>query len=163
MITNTAAAPDSTFMQSLISSFLFTPGKRSFFKMGFTINDASLTTFQAGLVIADTTPLDATQGVYFQKASGSTALDVYCRKDATTGSTSALGVATLTTQATTIGFAYDGKGEVSFFVNDIKVRSLVASTAFLPTSVLNASFGVGNGAAVAKTLTVDYVFAAEER
>ena len=63
----------------------------------------------------------------------------------------------------TFGFAYDGKEEVKFYFNDVHVGSLVASAAFLPDAALAISVGLGNGEAVAKTMTVDYLFAAQER
>jgi hypothetical protein len=41
--------------------------------------------------------------------------------------------------------------------------SLSASSTYLPDTELTVSFGIQNGEAVAKTMTVDYIFAAKER
>lgn len=163
LLTNAAADDNSIFVQNTVASFLMEASKKAFFKARFRVSDAVQSDLQLGLILTDTTPLDATDGIYFQKDDGDAQLDVYVRKDATTGSTSQLNVATVVSNTfMTVGFYYDGRGETSFFVDDRKVASL-ASAAFLPDAVLALSFGVQNGEAVAKTMTVDYIFAAKER
>lgn len=164
LVTNAAADNDSSFQQNLVASFLMEAGKRAFFKARFKVSDATQSDFQIGLIVTDTTPMDATDGIYFQKDDGDAQLDVYVRKNATTGSTSTTNVATVVSDTfLVVGFEYDGKTTCSFFVNDVKVSSLDASSTYLPDTTLAVSFGVQNGEAVAKTMTVDYIFAAKER
>lgn len=164
LVTNAAADNDASFQQLTTATFLMEAGKRAFFKCRFKVSDATQSDVQVGLILTDTTPLDATDGIYFQKDDGDAQIDIYVRKDATTGSTSATNVGTLVSDTfIVLGWAYDGKGTTKFFINDAHVSSLDSSSSFLPDAVLNVSFGIVNGEAVAKTMTVDYIFAAKER
>lgn len=164
LVTNAAADNDSSFQQNSVASFLMESGKRAVFQARFKVSDATQSDFQIGLIVTDTTPMDATDGIYFQKDDGDAQLDVYVRKDATTGSTSATNVATVVSDTyLVVGFEYNGKDEVKFFVNNVHVSSLSASSTYLPDAALAVSFGVQNGEAVAKTMTLDYILAAKER
>lgn len=164
LLTNAAADDNSVFLQNSVATFLMEAGKKAFFKARFKVSDATQSDLQIGLIITDTTPLDATDGIYFMKDDGDAQLDIYVRKDATTGSTSATNVATVVSDTfMTVGFEYDGKTECKFFVNDVQVSTLSASSTYLPDAALAVSFGVQNGEAVAKTMTVDYILAAKER
>lgn len=164
LLTNAAADDNSIFMQNTVATFLMEAGKPAFFKARFKVSDATQSDLQIGLIVTDTTPLDATDGIYFMKDDGDAQLDFYCRKNATTGSTSATNIATVVSDTfMTVGWYYDGKASVSAFVNDNQVATLVASSTYLPDAALAMSFGVQNGEAVAKTLTCDYIFAAKQR
>ena len=162
-VTNSAGIADSNFLQRTVAAFAPVAGKRAFFKVRMKLSDASLTTFQAGLVIQDTTPLDATDGIYFQKASGSAVITAYVRKNATTGSTSVAVGSFVADTFVTLAWHYNAANVVELFVNDAKVGSLDASSTYLPDTPLALSFGVGNGEAVAKVGTFDYIMAAIER
>ncbi len=141
-----------------------TAGKPTWFKARFKVNDATQSDFVIGLQVTDTTPLDATDGIYFQKDDGDAFLDVYCRKNATTGSTSATAIATVVDDTyMTVGWYYDGKASVYYFVNDVMLGKLDGSATFLPDAILTVSFGVQNGEAVIKTMSVDYILAARVR
>jgi hypothetical protein len=164
LLTMAATDDSSSFLQLKTATFQPTANKRLFFKARFKVSDATQSDLQLGLIITDTTPLDATDGIYFQKDDGDTQLDVYVRKDATTGSTSISNVATVADDTfMTLGFEYDGVQTVLAFVNGVVVGRLDASSTYLPDTLLNVSFGVQNGEAVAKTMTMDYIFAAQER
>ena len=164
LITNTAADNDLVALQKTPAAFSFTAGKKLFFRCRFKVSDATQSDLVFGLQVVDTTPLDVTDGVYFLKADGSTAVSVICRKNATTGSTSASSIATLADDTfITLGFYYDGEGKVAYEVNGAVVGSLDASSAYLPDTTCTVSFALQNGEAVAKTMTVDFVFVAKER
>lgn len=164
LLTNAAADDNSVFTQKGVGSFLMEAGKRAFFRARFKVSDATQSDFVMGLQIVDTTPLDATDGIYFMKDDGDAQLDVYCRKDATTGSTSATNIATVVTDTfLTVAWYYDGKSTLTYYVNDAALGSLSATSSFLPDATLTLSWGIQNGEAVAKTMTIDYVFAAKER
>lgn len=164
LLTCAAADDNSEFLQNTVASFLPTPGKKLFFKARLKVSDATQSDVQIGLVITDTTPLDATDGIYFMKDDGDAQIDIICRKNATTGSTTATNVGTLVSDTfITLAFMYDGKSKARFFINDRQVGILDASSTYLPDAALAVTISIQNGEAVAKTMTVDYLFAAQER
>jgi hypothetical protein len=164
LVTNAAADNDSSFQQNVVASFLMAAGKKAFFKCRFQVSDATQSDIQMGLIIADTTPMDATDGIYFQKDDGDAQIDVIVRKDATTGSTTETNVATLVAATNTVwAWYFDGVDTVRFYVDDALVATLDGTSTYLPDANLSVSFGLQNGEAVAKTMTVDYIFAAKER
>ncbi len=164
LVTNAAADNDGNFFQLKVASFLFAASKQAFFRCRFKTSDATQSDLQFGLLATDTTPLDVTDGIYFQKDDGAATIDAYVRKDATTGSNKGTAIATLVSDTfITLGFAYDGRGNTKFFVNDVLTTTLDSSSTYFPDAICNLSFGLQNGEAVAKTMTLDYVFAAIER
>jgi hypothetical protein len=164
LTTNSAGVSDAVFNQLVKQGFLMEAGKRAFFKARFKISDATQSAMQLGLIITDTSPLDATDGIYFQKDDGDTHIDLYVRKDTTTGSDSTSDIAELVDNTfITLGFEFDGKQTVFAYVNDVLVARLDASATYLPDSSLTVSFGIQNGEAVAKSMTLDYILAAKER
>jgi hypothetical protein len=165
LLTNAAADNDGNYLQKTPAAFAFTANKRAWFATKFKVSDATQSDVQMGIVIVDTTPLDATDGIYFQKDDGSASIDVYVRKDATTGSNKKSAVATLV-DATDIvlSWYYDGAGQLAVGVNGSIVAYMDASSTYLPDATnLTVSMTIQNGEAVAKTMTVDYIMAAFER
>lgn len=170
LLTLSAADNDSDQLQKKSESFLLTAGKKAFFKARFKVSDATQSDFLMGLAVTDTTLLGAvdgagvTDGIFFSKDDGDALLDVQVQKDATTGQTRAAGIATVVSDTfLTVAWAYDGVSEVKYFVDDVQKGSLSATSSYLPDTELTVSFAIMNGEAVAKTMTIDYVFAAMER
>lgn len=164
LVTNTAADDDLVALQKTPAAWTFEAGKKMFFRARFKVSDATQSDLVIGLQVVDTTPLDVTDGVYFLKADGSTAVSVICRKNATTGSTSASSITTLANDTfVELGWYYNGDGKVYYEVNGSVIGSLDASSAYLPDTTVTVSFALQNGEAVAKTMTVDYVYVAKER
>jgi hypothetical protein len=164
LITNTAADNDLVALQKNPAAFTFTAGKKTFFRCRFKVSDATQSDLVFGLQVVDTTPLDVTDGIYFLKADGAATVDVICRKNASTGSTSASAVATMANDTfIELGFYYDGQSKVAYEVNGSVLGSLDASSTYLPDTTCTVSFALQNGEAVAKTMTVDYVYVAKER
>jgi hypothetical protein len=164
LITNTAADDDLVALQKTPAAFTFTAGKRSFFAIRFKVSDATQSDIAVGLQVVDTTPLDVTDGIYFLKADGAATASFICRKNATTGSTSASAVATLADDTfITLAFYYDGIDKAYYAVDGVIGGSVDASSSYLPDTTCTVSFALQNGEAVAKTMTVDYVWAAKER
>lgn len=161
LVTNDNADNDADFFQKVGESFRFVAGKRTMFKTRFKTSDATQTDLIFGLVITDTTPLANSDGVYFLKADDAATVVLAVNKNSTATTSSAL--ATLADNTfVTLGFVYDGKSEVQAFVDDVKVATL-ATTNLPDDEDLTVTFGVQNGSAAAKTLTLDYIFAAQER
>ena len=164
LITNTAADNDLVALQKNPAAFTFTAGKKTFFRCRFKVSDATQSDLVFGLQVVDATPLDVTDGIYFVKADGVATVNFICRKDASTGSTTASAVATLADDTfVELGFYYDGQSKVAYEVNGSVLGSLDASSTFLPDAICTVSFALQNGEAVAKTMTVDYVYVAKER
>jgi len=161
LVTNDAADNDADFFQLVGEGYKFVAGKKTIFKVRFQTSDATQSDLVFGLQIKDTTPLAVTDGVYFQKDDGDALIDFYVTKNST--STSAAAIATLSSATwTTLAFCYDGISAVHYFVNDVRIGQL-ATTNLVDDEDVTVSFGIQNGEAVAKTLTVDYIFAAQER
>ncbi len=162
LITNSAADDDASFSQKVGESFLMEAGKPAWFTCRFQASDATQSDIQIGLIITDTTPLDATDGIYFLKSDGAATISIVCRLNATTGSTTAT-VGTLTAATMTqLSWYYDGKSTLSYFLNADQVGSL-STTGFLPDTELTVSYGLQNGEAVGKTLSLDYLGAWKAR
>lgn len=161
LITNAAADNDASFSQKVGESFLFEAGKKLWFDCRFQVNDATESDVVIGLQITDTTPLDVTDGVFFLKSDGAATVDFLVEKNNTATTTSS--VATMA-NATNIrlSFYYDGKTAIKIFADGVHVATSVTTN--LPDDeALTVSFGIQNGAAAAKTMTLDYIFVAKER
>jgi hypothetical protein len=164
LITNTAADNDLVALQKNPAAFTFTAGKKTFFRCRFKVSDATQSDLVFGLQVVDSTPLDVTDGIYFLKADGAATVDFICRKNASTGSITASAVATMVNDTfIELGFYYDGQSKVAYEVNGSVLGSLDASSAYLPDTNCTVSFALQNGEAVAKLMTVDYVYVAKER
>jgi len=164
LITNDAADNDCDFFQKVGESFLIESGKKAWFKARFKVSDVTQSDIVMGLQVTDTTPLAVTDGIWFRKDDGDAFLDFIVQKDDTTGKNTGTAVATLVNDTfVTVGWYYDGVSTCEAYVNDVKVSTLSAAAAYLSDTELTISFGIQNGEAVAKTMTVDYIFAAKER
>lgn len=160
VVTNDAADNDSDFFQLTSEPFKFVSGKRTLFKTRFKVSDATDSDLVFGLQITDTTPLAVTDGVYFQKDDGDAYLDFHVTKDST--STNVTAAATLSDDTYVVAeFYYDGDA-FAVYVDGEYVGSAV-DTNMPDDEELTVSFGVQNGEAVAKVLTVDYIYVAQER
>jgi hypothetical protein len=161
LITNDAADNDLDFFQKVGESFKFESGKKLWFKARFKVSDATQSDFVMGLQITDTTMLDVTDGVFFQKDDGDANLDFHVEKDNTATSATAIHTVVADTYLT-VGFFYDGVSEVKYYVDDVHLGT--SATTNLPDDEeLTVSFGLQNGEAAAKTMSIDYILVAKER
>lgn len=160
LVTNDSADNDADFFQGA-ETFRLAAGKKLFFKTRIRTSDATQSDIVIGLQITDTAPLDVTDGVFFLKPDDAATLNFLVEKDNT--ATTQAAVTTLANDTwVDLGFYYDGKSTFGVFVNDVQVAS-VASTNMPDDEDLAVSFGIQNGAAAAKTLSVDYILVAKER
>lgn len=162
LVTNGASNNDANYFQKVGEGFAFEAGKRLYFEARFKTNDATLSDWVMGLQITDTTPLAVSDGLWFQKATAGTALDFHVAGAST--QTDKTAIATWDTSFHTLAFYYDGSNaKVAIFMDGVQVSSAVITNAPLVTRTLTVSFGQKNGEAVAKTMTVDYIFVAKQR
>lgn len=166
LLTNSAADDDLNALQKVGESFRFESGKKLFFKARFKVSDATQSDFVMGLQITDTTPLAVTDGVYFRKDDGDANLDFVVVKDSTASTATAITTVANDTYIT-VGFYYNGSDEVVYAAstnsNNPTIRGKLATTNLPNDEDLTISFAIQNGEAVAKTMSIDYIFAAKER
>jgi hypothetical protein len=168
LITNDAADDDRDFFQLAAETFKFIAGKKLWFKARFKVSDATQSDFVMGLQITDTTPLDVTDGVFFQKDDGDAFLDFRVEKNNTATAATAIHTMVDATYVT-VGFYYDGgtvgstgNGTIAYYVDDV-CKGTSVCTNLVDDEELTVSFGIQNGAAAAKTMSVDYIFVSTER
>lgn len=161
LITNDAADNDSDFFQKVGESFRFQVGHRLWFGARLKVSDATESDWVMGLQITDTTPLAVSDGVYFRKDDGDTQIDFVVVKDGTATTVTSVGL-NVTDTYVVLGFTYDGVGKIVPYVNGA-AGAAVAATNLPDDEDLTVSFGIQNGAAAAKSMSVDYVYAAKER
>lgn len=171
VLTNAAADNDAVFIQRKGEAFRWSSSKRMFFEARLKVSDATESDVVVGLQITDTTPLDVTDGFFFLKADGAATVDFLVEKNNTASSATAC--ATMVSDTfIKLGFAYNGRPEIvagvatyqfQVFVDGVFKTYVNATTNVCDDEDLCISFGVQNGEAVAKSLTVDYIFAALER
>ena len=162
VITNDDADDDNDFLQLVKEGFKYEAGKQLAFKARFKTSDADASDVVMGLQLTDTTPLDVTDGIFFLLTDGSTTLQFIVEKD---GTQSTLDLSTAMADDTfmSVGFVYtpaDQKFHV--YQNNVEVGTVVNTNA-PDYEELTVSFGIQNGAAASKVLTVDYVTAMKER
>ena len=163
VITNDAADNDLDFFQSTIEQYKFVTGKALEFECRFKLLEVLQADLVLGLQITDSTMLDVTDGIFFQKDDGDALLDFHVEKNNT--ATDVAGVATLVADTwIKVGFYYDGDDDhkIQIFVNDVRVGA-AALTNVPDDEELAISFGVQNGEAVANVLSIDYIRCIQQR
>lgn len=160
VITNDDANDDVDSLQMNEENWKLESGKQVWMEMRLKVLDVANADLFVGLAITDTTPRDASDKVGFLLADESAALSCLNTKDTT--STTTASIATLVADTyVKLGFHWDGKSKIEYFVN----RALVAthSTNVPDDENLAVTLNIQNGAAAANVLTVDYIYVAQER
>lgn len=173
LITNAAGGSDANFLQlrdlasgQVAEHWKFVSGTPMYFGCRFKTSDATLTSIIFGLQITDTTPLAVSDGIYFRKDTAAKLVKLVACK----GSTESTVSGALTTSGfladntfTTLEFYYDGSfAGIQAFQDGVAFGS-VPLTNIPDTEELTISFGIQNGEAVAKTLTVDWLEVRQKR
>ena len=162
LITNDDADNDADFFNKVGESFSITSGKKLRFKIRFKVSDATQSDFVAGLQITDTTPLAVTDGIYFRKDDGDANVDFVIIKDSSSTEESAISSVADDTYKT-LEFVYNGSDKIAVFADGALAHSATTLTNLPDDEVLTVSFGIVNGEAAAKTLSIDYILVAKER
>lgn len=162
LVTNAAADNDLNQFQLAVESFKFETGKILYFEARVKLSDVTQSDFFMGLSITDTSLIvsQPTDAIYFGSDDGDALLDFHIGKNGTY--TDSTGVATLVNDTfVRLAFYYDGVA-MQVLVDDVVVAKPVL-TNICDDEELAVSFCIMNGEAVAKTLTIDYIFCAKER
>ena len=169
LITNDDADNDLDFFQLKGESFKWDSSKRMFFSARFKTNDATQSEIVMGLQITDTTPLDVTDGIFFLKVDADTKPDLIIEKD----NSSSLSVLEMNAMEddtfVTLSFEYDpldvatGGAVFRAYQDNVQVGEITGTTNAPDDEDLTISFGIQNGEAAAKTLTIDFILVAVER
>ena len=162
LLTNDDADNDLDFLQLKGESFKLSSSKRAYFSARFKVSDATQSDFVMGLQITDTTPLATTDGVFFIKDDGDTNLDFIVEKDSTSTDTTAIHTMADDTFVTVAWYIDPDASKVWYSINNAEPVSVV-NTNLPDNEELTVSFGIQNGAAAAKTMTIDYVNVMIER
>lgn len=164
LLTNSAADNDVNAIQLAFETFVVDTTKRLFFKCRLKVNDAINSSIIVGLVDIMTS-FNPANGIYLFKDDGATPMRLSLEKaGVTTNSLSATAVTDVANDTFfDLGFAFDPrKQRVTGWINNNIFSSIIDLTN-LPVVALSPAVGLRNGEAVAKTMTVDYIFAAKER
>ena len=162
VLTNDDADNDNDFLQLVKEGFKYETGKQLAFNARFKTSDADASDVVMGLQLTDTSPLNVTDGIFFLLTDGSTTLQFIVEKDSTQ-STLDLPTAMADDTFMTVGFVYDPRDQLfHVFQNNAEVGTVVSTNA-PDDEELTVSFGIQNGAAAAKVMTIDYVTAMKER
>lgn len=164
-LVNSAADDDVNQIQKLPAAFLPVIGKRLFMKCRFSVSDLVDSDVAIGIVnaSADATVLaNSVDGIFFLKADNANSVSIFCRQDNAAGSVTAV-VGALVAGFNDLDAYYDGGDRLYFALNGAVVGSLAVSAAVFPNAITTITASLKNGAAAAKTLTVDRIFVAQER
>lgn len=169
LITNSAADNDIVNMQAGSSSnpalsFLPVTGRKIWFECVFSTNDVLQSEIAIGLSSTDTdvfstSPFGGADGFIFQKIDGSSTFGFYTYKSSVPSGVADIGTSS-NNQFIKVGFVVNGSESVDIWFNGDKVSTI---TTDLTGAALRPTIALKNGEAVAKTLTVDYIFAAQTR
>ena len=162
LVTNAAGDNDHDFFQLVKEGFKYESGKQLAFNIRFKTNDATQSDIVAGLQLTDTTPLDVTDGMFFLKSDGAATITFVVEKDSTQ-STLDLPNSLADDTFMTLGFVYDPRDQKFHVFQDNVLAGTVVSTNAPDDEEMTLSFGIQNGAAAAKTLSVDYIGGYKER
>jgi hypothetical protein len=168
VVTNDDADNDADFFQwsgvdaaGAVETFKFIAGKKLFFKTRFKVSDATQSDFVIGLQITDTTPLAVTDGVYFRKDDGDADLDFVVIKNSTASTATAFATVADDTYME-LSFYYDGSAGIAYYKDGVQLGTSDL-TNLVDDEELTISFGIQNGEAVAKVMSIDYLLVAKER
>jgi hypothetical protein len=138
-------------------------GKKLWYEIELAVSDATDSDFMAGVTIAQATfpaSIASVTGMYFGKDDGDANIDFYVSADGTATTATAITTCADDTYVQ-LGFFYDGNDEVKYYVNGTHVGT--SATTNLPDDNMSLIFGIMNGEAAAKTLSVDYIWVIKER
>lgn len=163
-LVNTATDNDVNQIQWLQETFRLQATKKTWIRARFKVSDATQADVLVGLYITDTSPVASvpTDGFYFLKNDGETALKFVVGKDSTYSTSGTVVTMANDTFVTVTAYLDPTTRTVLLYNGDDRVSS-VALTNLPDDEDLAVSIAVQAGDAVARTLTVDYLMVVKER
>ncbi len=158
-ITNGAIDNNENLVDTQQDCFTMVAGDKLWFECRFKVDDATQSEVLVGLAL-NTAAFTPTDGVYFKKVDGSLNLNFFSERDSV--SQNAFAIAMEDDTYVTVGWYFDGGDNVNFYVNG-EFAGKVSSVRIPDDVTLSPTMRVVNGEAVAKTLSVDYIFTAKQR
>lgn len=159
LLTNAAGGSDANFYQRIKLGWTLESGKQNWFSIRLKVSDATLSAIVAGLQSQDTTPLAVSDGVFFIKPTAAATVNFSSFASGTGTTLSAIATMVADTFMEW-SWWYDGNTTIYAFINGARVGQITTN---IPTAALTLSFGLQNGEAVAKNMTIDYINAVKER
>ncbi len=164
-VTNGATAAWLVSAQKIGNAFLPVVGKRFFGRIKIRTSDVTNGAILAGLALTDTSPLDATDGIFIIKADAAAAVLLTIAKSATAGERETLALGSMVNDTFfTVDLFYDGGDRIYAAVNGAMIGYLPYTTGFIPNIAVTPTFYRSNGAAGAsEILDIDTLWFAQER
>ena len=160
-LTASTGGTDYCYLQVPKLQFYPEVGKQLWFEARLKLDAVSTGKAVVGLVAQDATPIANTDGIYFAKdTAGTGAIDFVVKKTSTATTAAAIKTAVADTFVR-LGFYYDGKSTISYYVDGVKAGDVAATN--LPSAGLTVTIALLATSAAERVLTVDYVYAAKER
>lgn len=159
VLTNDDALADSDFLQLANETVKLKSGKQCHFKARIKVSEVLQSEFVIGLQIRTTNPLSVSDGVYFIVKSNNIDLEIFKDSNAL-GSLEGIGSLVDDTYIE-LAFVYDGGSKVQAWVDGVKKGE--SSLGVPDDEELTISYGIQNKEAVAKSMSIDYIFVANER
>lgn len=168
LLTNSAADNDVNQVQKVPAAFLPVIGKKFFMRCIFQLSDVVDSDFAIGIQLANADGTDlavATDGIFFLKADDAATLAFHVRQANLAANSVTSGAIATLVNATDINVScyYDGGDRVYYAVNGNVLGFVTVSSAIFPNVVCAPIASLKNGAAAAKTATVDKIYIAQER
>ena len=176
---STPLAADIAALQTPVANVTLSQTNKIAFGCRLQVSSASNAAFNVGLIQTTTTPFTVTDGVYFGKATGSTAISLYVVSGSSVQASTSLSGIVTPADATFLDLAYtfNGRGEILVYAGtDLygqkqnqdtatlgPVARIDVSALTLTTAVLAPSLALKSGTASSKTMTVDFFYAMKER
>lgn len=165
LITNTAADNDISALALVNLTFLLDKTKSFWMKARLKVSDVIQSSILFGLMNT-LTAFNPTNGIYIFKDDGAVPLRLSLEKAGVTTNSSSASSATGQANDTfvEVGITYDADvGAVKAWIGGQAFAQITDLTNFPDTVAVAPAFGIRNGEAVAKTMTVDYVLFAKQR
>ena len=183
LLSTSATLNDFTSIQLPAANFTIPAnGKKLFFEARMSLSDINLSAFVIGIINTTATPFAATDGVYFSKVSGSSAIFLNSEVGSVTTSVQLPALAYSLVNGVTfdLGFYINRQGDVLAFIDSQLVGFIPQSGTGTQTppnagavaritapaftaAVLTPTVAIQTGAGAIKTLTLDFIQVQKER